>query len=65
MHKAKAWKAIHDKKNCKDLEAPEANIEVLEEKLVATEKDLEETRANLVVVTDQKVPTWIPPSLKS
>lgn len=38
----------------KDLEDAEAKIEALEEKLVTTEKDLEEARADLVMVTDQK-----------
>lgn len=36
------------------MEAADEKVKVLEEKLAATTKDLEETRADLVVVTNQK-----------
>lgn len=57
MHQARAWKASHDKKS-KDLDIAEEKIKTLEEKLATTTKDLEDTRVDLVVVTDQKE-RWI------
>lgn len=57
MHQARAWKASHDKKS-KDLDVAEEKIKTLEEKLATTIKDLEDTRVDLVVVTDQKE-RWI------